>query len=120
MSGAEIRNPQQIFTIMEGGSFLPGFQQELEKAVAHLSNVADTAGKAKGKIKVTFHMEVEGPTMRLRADITSSLPVLPRRETLVFVGQGGKLSLEHPQQTSLFPRTIEGTVQDITRAHGGE
>lgn len=108
---ADLKDAMTILGLLERGSLAPGLSAELDATLKALQTVAGEAGKAKGNLTLKLTIEVELQQVRIRPEITTKLPKLPRAESLFFVGRDGGLSLEHPQQISMFPHEVPAPRQ---------
>lgn len=106
MSGV-IKDPQILLGMIERGELVVALVDEVESVIHRCQDAAGNKGKAKGKVTLTLAIEIEGSTCTIHSDLASKAPKPVRESSLFFVTGDGKLSTEHPQQISMFPRDAD-------------
>ncbi|KFC64008.1 hypothetical protein FG93_05518 [Bosea sp. LC85] len=105
-----IRDAQTIIGSLEGGEVSAELSTAITGALKHLKELCGNRpkAKAKGKVALVLHLEVEHNTVTVEAEIAQTLPKKPRGSSFYWVTDEGELSTEHPQQTDMFagPRGV--------------
>ena len=115
-----IRDAQTIIGTLEDGDVASELGAKITDAVMQLKE--RTGGrpkaKAKGKVTLEIEIEVENGTATLTAAIVQKLPKPVRGSTFFWALDDGSLSMEHPQQTSMFdgPRALGGRPAETIEA----
>lgn len=99
-----IRDAQTIIGTLESGEVSAELGRQITDALAKLKEQAGDRPKvkAKGSVSLTLKMEVENGTATITAEISQRLPKQVRSGSFFWVLDDGALSLEHPQQMSMF------------------
>lgn len=108
----QIRDATTVIGSLEEGELVAALSAALTDTLKKLKEHAGNRAKssAKGKVSLTIDLDVQQSGVTITADIQAKLPKMPRRSTYFWVLDDGSLSLEHPQQMSMFsgPRaTVE-------------
>jgi hypothetical protein len=109
-----IRDSQTIIGALEGGEVAAELSTAITGALKHLKELCGNRpkAKAKGKVSLILHLDVEQSTVTVEAEIAQTLPKKPRGSSFYWVTDDGALSTEHPQQTDMFagPRGVAATA----------
>lgn len=105
-----IRDAQTIIGALEAGEVAGELSTAITGALKHLKELCGNRpkAKAKGKVALILHFDVEQSQVTIEAEIAQTLPKKPRGSSFYWVTDDGELSTEHPQQTDMFsgPRGI--------------
>ncbi len=105
-----IRDAGAFIGALESGEFTKDLSHQITTALKQLKEMAGDRpkAKAKGKVVVTFEMEVEAGTTTITCSIDPKLPKMPRASSFFWVLDDGTVSTEHPQQINmqLGPRPV--------------
>jgi len=106
---SEIRNPEQLISMLENGELSDDLRKEIREVVAYLHEHAGSKGKAKGTLTLTIAFNVQGSSLTIETDITTKKPKKLRASTTVFCTGEGKLLTGHPSQQDLplGPRAVK-------------
>ncbi len=106
----KIRDATTIIGALEGGEVAAELSTSITGALKHLKELCGNRPKtkAKGKVSLILHLDVEQNTVTVEAEIAQTLPKKPRGSSFYWVTDEGELSTEHPQQTDMFsgPRGV--------------
>lgn len=99
-----IRDAQTIIGTLESGEVAAELGRQITDALAKLKEIAGDRPKvkAKGEVALKLKLEVESGTATITAEIAQKLPKPVRGSSFFWVLDDGALSLEHPQQMSMF------------------
>lgn len=109
----KIRDAQSLLGLLEGGELNSEFTTLLTKTLEELGILSEDNPKAvhKGHVALKLSLEVANGMVTINASMDSKTPRRPRRASVYWIGAGGSLSTEHPQQHDMFagPRGVERT-----------
>lgn len=99
-----IRESTTIIGALERGEVAIELSNVLAAALKHLKELCGNRpkAKAKGKVSLVLHLDVEQQTVSIEAEIKQDLPKKSRGSSFYWVTDDGALSTEHPQQTDMF------------------
>lgn len=99
-----IRDAQTIIGTLESGEVSAELGRQITDALSKLKEIAGDRAKvkAKGSVSLILKLEVESGTATITAEIAQKLPKPVRGSSFFWVLDDGALSLEHPQQMSMF------------------
>lgn len=101
-----IRDAQSLLGMLESGdlnSEMTGTLQAVLEKLLDLSNERPNV-TYKGEVALTLKLAVKNGMVEINAEIPPpKLPKLPRKSSMYWVVEGGRLSTEHPQQHDMFP-----------------
>jgi len=101
-----IRDVQSLLGMLEQGDLNAEFSGKFEEVMEKLSEMSNDRPQVtfKGSISLKLNLSVKSGMVEINAEIPPpTLPKLPRKSTVYWVIEGGKLSTEHPQQHDMFP-----------------
>ena len=103
-----IRDALQVIGTLERGDVAADLSEKMGALLVALQNASGPKRQAKGEIALTLRFTVEGPTVEIEAEIKTKEPKVKRGRSFMFQTVTGELSLEHPQQISMFdgPRAV--------------
>ena len=104
---AEIKDGVTVLGLLERGNVTVDLTNELEIVLKHLGEIAAQRGKSKGSLTLKLSIGIENGAVHVDADFSTKLPKMPRPSTLFFLTANGGLSLDHPNQISMFPREVD-------------
>lgn len=106
-----IPNAQALIGMLGNGELNEELTRVSEETFAELLEMSNDNPKAKhkGSITLTLNLEAASGMITIMPKIDTKTPERPRRSTVYWITEGGKLSTEHPQQHDMFsgPREIE-------------
>lgn len=103
---AEIKEGMTVLGLLERGKVVADLTTELEGLLETLQEVAGDHSKAKGSISLKLNLEVKDGTVLVSSEFATKAPKMPRPHTAFFLTADGKLSTDHPNQVSMFPREV--------------
>ena len=105
-----IRDAQSLLGILEGGELNKEFSDLITKTLAELGQLSEDSPKAvhKGHVNLKLGLEVANGMVTINASMDSKTPRRPRRASVYWIVEDGKLSTQHPQQHDMFagPREV--------------
>lgn len=103
-----IRDATTILGMLERGDAAASLSDEISSTLIACQDAAGAKGTAKGEVVVKLKFSVQGASVEIEADISSKRPKMKRPRSFLFLTPSGELSLEHPQQISMFdgPRPV--------------
>ncbi len=112
-----IRDAQALIGMLEGGELNDEASNQLADVLQKLLDLSNDRPKTtfKGEVSIKIKLAVKDGMVEIDAELPPpKLPKLPRKTSVYWVVEGGKLSTEHPQQSDMFggPREI-----DRSRSH---
>ncbi|MEV4609739.1 hypothetical protein MRBLMR1_004838 [Neorhizobium sp. LMR1-1-1.1] len=114
-----IRDVQSLMGMLEGGELNDEASAMLQDMLAKLLELSNDRPKTtfKGKMKLTIKLAVKDGMVEIDAELAPpEMPKLPRKTSVYWVVEGGRLSTEHPQQNDMFggPREIDRNRSTLT------
>lgn len=111
-----IRDAQALVGMLERGELNQEMTDKIEAVVEKLLEHSNEQPKAtfKGQVSLVLNFAIKNGVIELTADIPPpKLPKIPRKTSIYWAVEGGKLSTEHPQQHDMFPgpRVIDRSQQ---------
>ncbi|MBD9390165.1 hypothetical protein IB237_23470 [Agrobacterium sp. AGB01] len=101
-----IRDSQALLGMLEGGDLNAEFSGKLNEVLEKLLELSNDRPNVtyKGGVSLKLNLAVKNGMVEINAEIPPpTLPKLPRKSTVYWVVEGGRLSTEHPQQHDMFP-----------------
>lgn len=116
-----IRDAQALMGMLESGELNREFTEQFTQVLEKLDELSNDQPKItfKGEVSLKLKLEVKNGMVEINAEIPpAKLPKIPRRATVYFLVDGGRLSTEHPQQNDMFggPREIDRNRSQLTDA----
>lgn len=107
-----IRDAQTLFGMLESGDLNSEMSEKLTEVLQKLLDLSNDRPNEtyKGSVSLKLSLAVKNGMVEINAEIPPpKLPKLPRKTTVYWVVEGGRLSTEHPQQHDMFggPREID-------------
>ena len=115
-----IRDAQSLLGMLESGDLNAEMSDLLTEVLQKLLDLSNERPKTtfKGEVSLKLKLAVKDGMAEIDAEIPPpKLPKLPRKTSVYWVIEGGKLSTEHPQQHDMFPgpREIDHSRSPLTR-----
>jgi hypothetical protein len=101
-----IRDSQTLLGMLEGGDLNAELSNKLSEVLEKLLELSNDRPNVtfKGGISLKLNLAVKNGMVEINAEIPPpTLPKLPRKASVYWVIEGGRLSTEHPQQHDMFP-----------------
>ncbi|WP_430254314.1 hypothetical protein [Neorhizobium sp. DAR64872/K0K18] len=107
-----IRDVQSLMGMLEGGELNDEASGQLAEVLQKLYELSNDRPKTsfKGEINIKIKLAVKDGMVEIDAELAPpKLPKLPRKTSVYWVVDGGRLSTEHPQQNDMFggPREVD-------------
>lgn len=114
-----IRDAQTLLGMLETGDLNRELTQKMTEVLEKLSELSNDRPNMtyKGVVALKLSFAVKNGMVEISADIPPPvMPKLPRKSSIYFAIEGGKLSTEHPQQHDMFggPREIDHSRTGLT------
>ncbi len=114
-----IRDAQSLLGMLEGGELNEEMSSTLQDVLQKLLDLSNDRAKVtfKGEISLKIKLAVKDGMVEIDAEIPPpKLPKLPRKTSVYWLVDGGRLSTEHPQQHDMFggPREIDRSRSPLT------
>jgi hypothetical protein len=106
MSAPIIRDAQALLGMLESGDLNSEMTETVEGVLKKLSELSTDRPQAtfKGEVSLKIKFAVKNGMVDIDAEIPPpKLPKLPRKTSVYFLTEEGRLSTEHPQQRDMFP-----------------
>ncbi len=101
-----IRDAQSLLGMLESGELNQEFSEKLTGVLEKLLDLSNERPNVtyKGAVSLVLNLQVKNGMVEINAEIPPpKLPKLPRKSSVYWVIEGGRLSTEHPQQHDMFP-----------------
>lgn len=100
----KIRDASTIIGLLENGQLNPALSEEIADTLNKLSEMSEDNPHAtfKGTTTLKLSFAVKDGMVTIAADMASSTPKRPRKNTVFWVVEDGALSTEHPRQHDMF------------------
>ncbi|WP_283196573.1 hypothetical protein [Rhizobium sp. BT04] len=111
-----IRDAQTLLGMLEQGELNQEMTTKMTAVLEKLLELSNDRPNVtyKGQVSLVLNLSVKSGMVEINAEIPPpKLPKLPRKSSVYWVIEGGRLSTEHPQQHDMFPgpREIDRTRQ---------
>lgn len=101
-----IRDAQSLLGMLESGDLNAELSTKLTETLEKLLELSNDRPNVtyKGGVSLKLNLAVKNSMVEINAEIPPpTLPKLPRKASVYWVIEGGRLSTEHPQQHDMFP-----------------
>ncbi len=101
-----IRDAQSLLGMLESGDLNAELSIKLTETLEKLLELSNDRPNVtyKGGVSLKLNLAVKNGMVEINAEIPPpTLPKLPRKASVYWVIEGGRLSTEHPQQHDMFP-----------------
>lgn len=101
-----IRDAQSLLGMLESGDLNAELSTKLTETLEKLLELSNDRPNVtyKGSVSLKLNLAVKNGMVEINAEIPPpTLPKLPRKASVYWVIEGGRLSTEHPQQHDMFP-----------------
>lgn len=101
-----IRDAQSLLGMLETGDLNTELTEKMTETLNKLFELSNDRPNVtfKGAVSLKLNFAVKSGMVEINAEIPPPvLPKLPRKSTVYFAIEGGRLSTEHPQQHDMFP-----------------
>lgn len=101
-----IRDAQSLLGMLESGDLNNEVTETLQTVLEKLLDLSNERPNVtyKGEVSLKLSLAVKNGMVEINAEIPPpKLPKLPRKSSMYWVVEGGRLSTEHPQQHDMFP-----------------
>lgn len=99
-----IRSFTEMLGLLSRGRFSEKLDEHLAKSLEALEGLPNEKGTAKITVEVTFNFE--NGALDIKPSVKSKLPEEKGFSGTTFWSHEGGLSVQHPSQADMFPRTV--------------
>ena len=101
---SRIRDASMLIGMIERGALVEQLSAETQAVLAACQERGGgrAADEIKGSVTLKLSFTVKGDVTHIAADISSTHPKRPSFSQMLFLGDDGVLSTQHPQQDDMF------------------
>ena len=104
----ELRSFTSTLQNLEGGELVQDLTDKQKEVIDGIVEAeASRGGKPSGELNIKIKYKLDGGVMEVRTDITTKIPKVERRKSIMWVTPEGNLTPRNPKQGDLPFRAIE-------------